>query len=104
MLILIPGTYNSNKAKETLNYSVGRRWNGLYLWKLHVRNGSLAISVQRLGYGLNDRVRFPPGGMVGILSETLVSYHKTTRHHNPEDPDLNLHRRENYEACITIII
>jgi len=28
-------------------------------------------------------------------SETLVSYHKTTLRHNPEDLDLNLHRREN---------
>jgi hypothetical protein len=29
------------------------------------------------------------------LSETLVSYHATTRHHNPEELDLNFHRREN---------
>jgi hypothetical protein len=28
-------------------------------------------------------------------SETLVSYHNTTRHHNPEHLDLNLHRRQN---------
>jgi hypothetical protein len=28
-------------------------------------------------------------------SETLVSYHNTTRRHSPEDLDLNLHRREN---------
>jgi hypothetical protein len=28
-------------------------------------------------------------------SETLVSYYNTTRHHNPEDIDSNLHRREN---------
>jgi hypothetical protein len=27
--------------------------------------------------------------------ETLVSYHNTTRRHNPEDLDMNLHRREN---------
>jgi hypothetical protein len=27
-------------------------------------------------------------------SETLVSYHNTTRHHNPEEFELNLHRRE----------
>jgi hypothetical protein len=28
-------------------------------------------------------------------SETSVSYHNTTRRHNPEDLDLSLHRREN---------
>jgi hypothetical protein len=28
-------------------------------------------------------------------SETSVSYHITTRRHNPEDRDLNPHRREN---------
>jgi hypothetical protein len=27
-------------------------------------------------------------------SETLVSYHSTTRRHNPEDLHMNLHRRE----------
>jgi hypothetical protein len=27
--------------------------------------------------------------------ETLVFYHDTTRHHNPEDRDLNIHRHEN---------
>jgi hypothetical protein len=29
--------------------------------------------------------------------ETLVSYHNTTLRHNPEDHDLNLHRRENFK-------
>jgi hypothetical protein len=32
--------------------------------------------------------------------ETLVSYHNTTRRHNPEDLDLNLHRRENFKYRI----
>jgi hypothetical protein len=27
-------------------------------------------------------------------SETLLSYHNTTRRHNPENLDLNIHRRE----------
>jgi len=27
-----------------------------------------------------------------FFSETLVSYHITTRRHNPQDYDLNLHR------------
>jgi len=30
--------------------------------------------------------------------ETLVSYHKTTGRHNPEDLDLNPHRRENLKS------
>jgi hypothetical protein len=28
-------------------------------------------------------------------SETLESYHVTTRRHNPENHDMNLHRRQN---------
>jgi len=31
-------------------------------------------------------------------SETLVSYHNTTRHHSPEDLDLNLYRGENIKS------
>jgi hypothetical protein len=31
-------------------------------------------------------------------AETLVSYHATTRRHNPNDLDLNLHRRENVKS------
>jgi len=34
-------------------------------------------------------------------SETAVSYHKITRCHNPEDLDLNLHRRENLKFRIS---
>jgi len=30
-------------------------------------------------------------------SETSVSYHNTTRRHNPEDLDLKQHRRESLE-------
>jgi len=32
------------------------------------------------------------------FSETLVSYHNTTQHHKPEDPNLNIHRRENLKS------
>jgi hypothetical protein len=31
-------------------------------------------------------------------SETLVAYRNTTRHHNPEELELNLHRRENLKS------
>jgi hypothetical protein len=31
-------------------------------------------------------------------SDSLVSYHDTTRHHNPEEIDLNLHRVENLKT------
>jgi hypothetical protein len=31
-------------------------------------------------------------------SETLLSCHITTRRHKPEDPDLNLHHRENLKS------
>jgi hypothetical protein len=31
-------------------------------------------------------------------SETLVSYHNTTQRHNPEDLNLNLHRRESLKT------
>jgi len=33
-------------------------------------------------------------------SETLVSFHSTTRRHNPEDLDLNFHRREDIKFRI----
>jgi hypothetical protein len=33
-------------------------------------------------------------------SGTLVSYHNTTRRHNPEDLDLNLHLRESLETLV----
>jgi hypothetical protein len=36
-------------------------------------------------------------------SSGLVSYRNTTRRHNPEDLDLNLHRRENLKSRISPI-
>jgi hypothetical protein len=35
-----------------------------------------------------------------VPSKTSVSYHNTTRRHNPEDLELTLHRRENFKSCI----
>jgi hypothetical protein len=37
---------------------------------------------------------------VAMSSETLVSYHNTTRRHNTEDLDLNYYRRENLKLRI----
>jgi len=33
-------------------------------------------------------------------SETLVPYHKATRHHNRETLDLNLHRHKNLKCLL----
>jgi hypothetical protein len=37
-------------------------------------------------------------------SETSVPYHNTTRHHNPGDLDLNLHRHENLKSRKILIV
>jgi hypothetical protein len=37
-------------------------------------------------------------------SETLVYYHSTTQHHNPEDQDLNLHHCRNLTSKFTILM
>jgi len=34
----------------------------------------------------------------GNSCEELVSYRNFMRRHNPEDPDLNIHRRENLKS------
>jgi len=36
--------------------------------------------------------------------ETLASYHNTTRRHNTEDQDLNVHRRENLKFRKTLLL
>jgi hypothetical protein len=36
-------------------------------------------------------------------SKTLVTHHNITRHHNPEDLDMNFHRHENLKSCLTIV-
>jgi hypothetical protein len=36
--------------------------------------------------------------------ETFVSYHNTTTRHNPEDRDLNPHRRENLESRTNCVV
>jgi hypothetical protein len=48
-------------------------------------------------YGIQDKVFWVvmPCSFVVHVPEKVVFYHNTTRRHNPEDFDLNLHRREN---------
>jgi hypothetical protein len=35
-------------------------------------------------------------------SEEMVSCHNTIRRHNPEDVELNLHRRDNVKSCTVV--
>jgi len=37
-------------------------------------------------------------------SETLVSYHKSTRRHKPEDLDTNFHHHESMKTLIEILV
>jgi hypothetical protein len=54
-------------------------FNEVAFWVVTVRNVVVVIETAR-------------------YSETSVSYHNTTRRHNPEDGDLHLHRRENLKS------
>jgi hypothetical protein len=45
--------------------------------------------------GNGGHIRFALKMEAAGTSETFVSYRNTTRRHNPEYLDLNLHRREN---------
>jgi hypothetical protein len=47
-------------------------------------------------------LHFHPEDRVVWFSERLATYHIPTRCHNPEDLDLNLHRRENLKSRIII--
>jgi len=41
------------------------------------------------------------GGSCRLHLQGKISHHITTRHKNPEDHDLNLHRREDLKLCIS---
>jgi hypothetical protein len=52
---------------------------------------------QNMKQGCNTRFEVSTALKIQRSSETLVSYHITTRRHNPEVLDLNLQRRDNFK-------
>jgi len=46
---------------------------------------------------------FHPEDGGSMFSETLVSYHFTTRWQNPEDHNSNLCRRGNFKSCLLYV-
>jgi len=79
----------------------GREYS-LYLKKLSKHWNHISISTAKYESqkidSTHDEVFWvaQPCSVVHAASETSVSYHNTTRRHDPEDLDLYLQRRENF--------
>jgi hypothetical protein len=69
----------------------------VYFNILNAENGIYCLRTLLISFKYVQVELFALKMEVARASETLVSYHNTTRHHNPEDLALNLHRRENFK-------
>jgi hypothetical protein len=67
-------------------------------WKRIPLHWFALLSFKLRSSGLWCRKVFTVKTEAALTSETLVSYHITTRRHNPEDLGLNLHRRESVNS------